>query len=402
MPKKRDDPAISLSQVEQVLDRWLYLEDYDLIRVILATVVANRVPGDPLWLIAVSPPSTGKTETLSSIAGLADVHMVSTITEAGLLSGSPRKDASDASTGGLLRQIGDFGIIVCKDFGSILEAHRTTRGRLLMALREIYDGRWDRVLGTDVGKTLPWQGRVGLLAACTAAIDSAHSVMSLMGERFVLFRQMPVDEEQQALKAVELRGREVEMRAELASVVEGFLGALTLPEVLPEMSEVDTKRLIALARFVAHARAGVERDNYSKAIVSAPEPEGPSRLVKQFQRLFGGLTLIGVEHDEAMRLVLRVGADCIPRIRHKLVSVLRNAPQLNGSKGEDESLTRQAICDATPYSMRTIENGLEDLELHGLIESEHAPDRRTSRFVYSYTLSTLARRLLSDMQSSRK
>src|SRR5262245_3493406 len=42
--------------------------------------------------------------------------------------------------GGLLRQIGDFGILALKDFGSILSMRPDAKAELLAALRELYDG----------------------------------------------------------------------------------------------------------------------------------------------------------------------------------------------------------------------------------------------------------------------
>jgi hypothetical protein len=38
------------------------------------------------------------------------------------------------------------------DFTSILSQNRDTRGQVLAALREVYDGSWDRPVGADGGK----------------------------------------------------------------------------------------------------------------------------------------------------------------------------------------------------------------------------------------------------------
>ena len=56
---------------------------------------------------------------------------------------------SEDAKGGFLREIGDAGIIVIKDFGSIFSMHGEKRQTLLAAFREIYDGQWVRRLGTD-------------------------------------------------------------------------------------------------------------------------------------------------------------------------------------------------------------------------------------------------------------
>jgi len=54
---------------------------------------------------------------------------------------------------------------------------------MLAALREVYDGRWERNVGTDGGQTLTWTGRIAVVGAVTTAWDVAHSVMD---DRFVL------------------------------------------------------------------------------------------------------------------------------------------------------------------------------------------------------------------------
>ena len=90
----------------------------------------------------------------------AGAHVASTISSDGaLLSGTPEGATAKAATGGLLRQIGDRGLLVIKDVTSILSMNRDTRATVLAALREIHDGHWARNLGTDGGA--PWTGPAG-------------------------------------------------------------------------------------------------------------------------------------------------------------------------------------------------------------------------------------------------
>jgi len=110
----------------------------------LAAAAAERLAGDPLWLLVISGPGNTKTETVQALSG-AGAHVSSTISSEGaLLSASPRKSRAKTATGGLLRKIGDRGILVIKDVTSILSADRNTRAGVLAALREVYDGRWQR------------------------------------------------------------------------------------------------------------------------------------------------------------------------------------------------------------------------------------------------------------------
>jgi hypothetical protein len=85
----------------------LDLADPGPLLVALATVAANRIDGDPVWLLQVGPPSSGKTEILQSLTALTDIHSIGQVTEAGLLSGSSTKDVEPGASGGLLMKIGN-------------------------------------------------------------------------------------------------------------------------------------------------------------------------------------------------------------------------------------------------------------------------------------------------------
>ncbi len=77
----------------------------------LGTVAANLLEGDAVWLGIIGPPSSANTELLNSISKLPKVVQAATLTPAGLLSGTPKKQSAKDAKGGLLREIGDFGII---------------------------------------------------------------------------------------------------------------------------------------------------------------------------------------------------------------------------------------------------------------------------------------------------
>jgi hypothetical protein len=120
----------------------------------IAVAASERLTGDFLWLLLISGPGAAKTETVQALAG-AGAHVTSTIaSEGALLSATSRKQRSKTATGGLLRKIGDRGVLVIKDVTSILSAARETRGCVLAAIREIYDGRWERNVGPDGGQMI--------------------------------------------------------------------------------------------------------------------------------------------------------------------------------------------------------------------------------------------------------
>jgi hypothetical protein len=144
-------------------------------------------------------------------------HAVATVTEGGLLSGVPKKDRSQGSKGGLLREIGEFGIIACKDFGSVISMPNETRARVLAALPELYDGAWTRHVGSDGGRTLHWQGKLGFVFAATGAIDAHHGVIGNLGDHWLMSRLDPVKKGQLAVALMHDGATAKQMRDELAT-----------------------------------------------------------------------------------------------------------------------------------------------------------------------------------------
>jgi hypothetical protein len=89
-----------------VFRKWLGADyDTDALDAVLATVAAERLDGDPLWLLLISGPGNAKTETVQAAAGVGAIIASTISSDAGLLSGTPRKERAKGATGGLLRKL---------------------------------------------------------------------------------------------------------------------------------------------------------------------------------------------------------------------------------------------------------------------------------------------------------
>ena len=315
----------SLDEVHAVCRKWFGDEyDLDVMDAALAAGASERLGGDPLWLLIVSGPGAAKTETAQSLAG-ANAHIISTIaSEGALLSASPKRGRAKTATGGLLRKIGDRGILVIKDFTSILAADRNMRGSVLAALREVYDGRWVRNVGTDGGQTLEWKGRVVIVGAVTTAWDSAHAVVAAMGDRFVTIRiDSNIGRKQSGMRSIRNTGNEAEMRAELAAVVGGIIGHACTDEVGIDESEIE--ELVKAADIVTVARTAVERD-FQGEVIYAHMPEMPTRFAKQLAQIVRGGVAIGMPRKRAMQLAIRCARDFIPPMRLEILLDITGTP----------------------------------------------------------------------------
>lgn len=316
----------TIADAHAAFRKWLGDEyDLDAITVTLAAAAAERLDGVPLWLLLVSGSGNAKTETVQSLAG-AGAIVTSTITSDGaLLSGSPKREKSKDATGGLLRLLGPRGLLVVKDVTSILSMNRDTRGAVLAALREIHDGRWQRNVGTDGGRTLTWEGRLTIIGAVTTAWDRAHDVISSMGDRFVVLRMDSSTGRMAAgTRAIRNTGDEEMMRAELADTVAGVLDGVEMDQGIV-LTDEERDRILAAADVVTLARTGVDYD-YRGDVIDAHAPEMPTRFAKQLTQVVRGAVAVGLERRAALRLAIRCARDSMPPLRLAILDDVSTFP----------------------------------------------------------------------------
>jgi hypothetical protein len=239
--------------------------------------------------------------------------------------------------------------------------HRDARAGVLAALREVYDGSWTRRLGTDGGRELTWSGKVGLIAACTPLIDSSHGVISSMGDRFVNYRLPDTDEDAQALAALDSIGNEDTMRAELGAATKAFLEGVQVPESMPTLTDVERRRLSALAGLTVRCRSAVERDPQRREIVQVPQPEAPARVVRVLAKILISLRLIGVPPPEDWAIIEKCALDCMPQVRRSVFDMLRPTT---------EPMETAEIALQIGYPTETARRALQDLAAHGVVTRE--------------------------------
>jgi hypothetical protein len=317
----------SLKQAHDTFSRWLGKDyDQDALNAVLIAAAMERLAGDPLWLLVISGSGNAKTETVQALEG-ADALITSTISSEGaLLSATPTKERANQATGGLLRKMGKRGVLVIKDVTSIISANRDVRGNVLAALREVYDGRWSRNVGTEGGRTLEWSGRIVVVGACTTAWDRAHDVTAAMGDRFVVIRMDSADKITRmnaSRQAIGNTGSETQMRDELAYATGRVIENMRY-EIEP-LSEGELDRLVAAADLVTLARTAVDYD-YKGDVIDSHAPEMPTRFAKQLAQIVNGGVAIGLDRSDAMHLAIRCARDSLPPLRLAIIDDVAENP----------------------------------------------------------------------------
>ena len=351
-------PGSPIEDTLGIFREWLLLDDDTPVLAMLGSVAANKLSGDAIWLGLIAPPSSAKTEMLITLVNIPNTELVGTLSVAGLLSGTPRRQHAAGAKGGLLQKIGTSGLLVLKDFGSILSMRPEAKAELLAALREIYDGKWTRVIGADGGRTLSWAGKIGLLFGCTRVYDSYYGVISELGDRFLLCRLEP--NEKQFLHAIRHANRATQMRARLVEAVTNLF-AVPLPAPR-DISDREINWLNDILQIAVRLRGAVKRDYRSRQLEDVYGAEGTARFGKALERVLSGLDCLGVKRSKARKVIRTIAFDSVPPNR---LSVYR---YLKGLKGRLVNTT--AIAKAVKLPTTTAHRALEELVIYGLAERD--------------------------------
>lgn len=344
--------------------------DLQMLDVILATAAVERLEGDPVWHMTLGPPGAAKTETLQSLLGCsiagAPVIVAGNITSPGALlpltksqdGGKGKGEIKGKATGGLLAKLGGRGILIIKDFTSILSMSRDRRNEVVAGLREIYDGSWSRDGGNEGGQSSHWRGRLIVQAASTpGSWDQAWSVVAEMGDRFIYTRSAPAECDRLAIaqQAYQNLGDEVAMRNALRQATSDVV-ARVAPEASYEIGGDALEVIGQVANFVTCARTPVQRHAYTREVTSDPSPEVPTRFMKQLCQLYRGGLAIGLCAEDAMALVRRCGRDSIPPMR---MAVLQRLDDINDQIGSTSVLSMNEHVGRRSWG--TVNKACEDL-----------------------------------------
>jgi len=396
---------MTLKALNELMASVYLVEDQNFLKLVLAVVVSARIPTTPAWLMVVGPPGSGKTEWLNAIKDCWGITPISSLTTSTLISGMSKKGTQSSL---LLRMPAYGGILLFKDFTSILSLYADARAVIVATLREIHDGAVSKPFGT--GETVAWKGRMGLLAAVTDTIYTSQEQIAAMGQRFLTYQPLVGNRYDVTMRALtNSTNGMTERRAEIASAVKNYLDVemdvfirMYNKNDLPDPPQDFLEDVASLAELATRARSAVKRDTYSKDhhIIFSHTPEMPTRLAEQLisltvafmiinqrERNEAGLSDEPILLSEDRQLIFRLALDCIPTPRRDLLRRL--------TKHYMASAYALATDMNMPYA--TIKSWLEELNVLGVIDAKKYEDGKISWY-----LNTSYRALLSKFLGIEK
>lgn len=321
---------ITIEDIKTQFSKYLCLSDTDIIDVMLGTVVANRMPGDSVSLYIIGPSSSAKTELVRSLIDYRHTYHLTKITPHTLVSGYQDRSKKGENFS-LLTKLQKEGrnILVFKDFTTILSMRHEERSEFISQLREMADG----YICGDYGNAQHFELKehVGVIAACTNAIDQFSSVDGILGERFLKYRVSADMAEEIARIAMDSNDTKEGLRNEAARMVVEFLERFEVICDLPTWHEECRSRIQNLCIFGAHLRSPIIKDTHDIQL-SPVDHEGPGRLISGLDKLAKGIAMVqggSVVSPTIYPIIKKIVIDTMPPYRLLVVRFAFENGQVN-------------------------------------------------------------------------
>jgi len=372
---------VTFKEIQKTFEKFLMVEDKDFIRLTYATIIGNQMPSQrPIWLMLVAPSSSGKTTALNAFNGLKlknpvsgeiiePTHNISDLTENSFASGMNRGDKQTS----LLHKIPYGGVMVFKDFTSMISKNEQTRMTIMGQLREIYDGAYTKRTGN--GEDVLWSGKIGAIAGVTESIFQHMESMSAMGDRFVLYQVVQPDRvavTKFKISQINTGITEYSIMPKLKEMTQEYLQRAF--NAMSDSDKVDIKlsdkqidEIVSVADFCTMVRSGLIMDNFRGRILFVPTPEMPMRMFEQmyaiaisfmFMRRLDEPDCSNEMPKEDLTVIYKIAFDSIPVVRRIALQYLTLY---------DGGVTTAALARKINYESEVVAGWLTQLNSLGIV-----------------------------------
>ncbi len=368
-------------EVYNTYTNWLELETTDVLDVLYGTMIANRLPGDPLWLLLVAPSGSTKSEIIMSFDDVQNVTPISTLTPHTLISGASFAGGGDPS---LIPKL-DQKILTIKDLTNLLNMNPIQREEIFGQLRDAYDGKASKPFGNGLFRV--YESKFGMICGVTPAIEMYTEGQTALGERFLRWSVNPPktskDEQRIILRAMRNTTQEDGMRDDLKKcATETLAYDYNRP---PKINSNIETRIVNLAQWTATMRATIIREKYTRDVLHKPFKELATRLSKQYYKLLLGVGMfrrISEVTDVEYDILKHLAISTIPTKMKEFVRIMYTG-------GRERGWTTRTLSDRIRLPQAVCERTGEDLMMLGMI-NKHNPNKLKPEWVLSNSLLNMA------------
>lgn len=283
---KKENPT--LSDVHQIYQKWLYVQNLRRIDVVLATRLIAKTFGTRVWLIIVGASGDWKTEQIMALSKCEDTKIIRNYTSKTLVTGNPKVPD-------LAPELKDKTILI-PDMSQILKLHPNEKAEVWAQLRDLYDGYAGKQSG--LGKDIDYKDlNITLIAAATPAIDKQILIHQDLGTRELIWRTTKADKTKIMEMVLKNEKAEEVMRLEIKNITNKFLETHSYNTDIEIPEEILTE-LKFQALLLTFLRAPADIDHFTGELLGDVYPEQPSRILKQFKKLFIALKSLDENYSD--------------------------------------------------------------------------------------------------------
>ena len=368
--------------LQKEFNKFFLFNDKGILSLLVDSVIANQLDADPVWLFIVAPSSGGKSELITAfndieVGGQKLIYPISDLTTNTFASGQKKKGKETS----LLHKMPSGGMMVFKDFTSMLSKNRDARAEILGQLREIYDKEYTKRTGT--GDDIVWRGKIGALAGATEIIYDFQEDFSAMGDRFVMYAMGQPDRRELlefVMKNKEDKNFNKEairqhLKACVKSYIEFILENMNDEEV--SLDKQTKEDIMNVSDFCTIVRSGMVIDKRKGIVEFVPAVEMPTRMIEQLmtiaqamivrhktEPLSGGKKLphnLGKLTEDEKEILYKIAFDSIPKKRRMALRLLTEYP---------EGITTKGLATKLNYDSSVVRGWLSQLNGLGVCARE--------------------------------
>jgi len=321
---EKEQKNSKLEKVYEVFKKHYHIPNTNHLDVILATNLTYKMDGDPVWIIFYGASGDLKTSITKGLLGCNDVILLDNLTPNTLASGKE----GVADLGRELNQSNK--ILLIPDMATLVSKNTDEKNEIWGQLRTLYDGYINKRTGSGVNKA--YTGcHVTLIACATDIICDEVLVHAQLGTRDFMYSTGadPLDIDSKMDKAWDNVGKETEINQDIQKVIHDFFLFHSVKEYpissdMKQFIKEQAKRLMVL-------RASGAVDRSTRELLNPVVPEIPTRIFKQFKKLYYGLKSLDENYpdDKCKEIIKHIVNSSGNKVRQLVLSFLEKSNPLD-------------------------------------------------------------------------
>jgi len=311
---------ITLQNIYDVAQKYFFLSDTKRIDIIMATALSNQLPGTPIWLIVVGASGDTKSSLAVPLGKHPAVIVLDNITPNTLASG--KEDVEDL--GAELNN--KSKILIYPDLAALSSKRAEDKAEIWSQNRNLYDGFIYKRTGSGVNKKYD-NCHVTMIGCSTPGIKDEFIIHAQLGTRELIYDTdaNPDDNIKKMKAAWKNEEQEKQMQDEMSRILCNFLLTHKVQEI--EISPEIEDFLQREANKLTVLRASGTPDRIYREMISPVYPEVPTRLIKQFKRIWMCLMSLRPDYPEekAKEIISHLVISSGHKTRQLILDLLMNA-----------------------------------------------------------------------------